>query len=211
MARSVLFINGASSSGKTSLCRTLQALWPGPLAMVGVDTLSSMLPASYTGFGERAAEGYPFRIEKDAEGRRLTRARTGPAGRILNRRMASFVAGCAADGLDVGVDHVVLEPEDFEDFAAALDPTRSWLIGVRCELEVLELREKARGDRAPNLAREQAERVHAGCWRYDLTLDSTFEPPHVLARRVLGLVAGGEPRALADHRRELAAGQEVPG
>jgi chloramphenicol 3-O phosphotransferase len=211
VAGSVLFINGASSSGKTSLCRSLQALWPGPLAMVGVDTLISMLPAAYAGFGERAAEGYPFRIEKDPEGRRLTRARTGPAGRILNRRMAEFVAGCAADGLDVVVDHVVLEPEDFEDFAAALDPVRSWLIGVRCDLDVLELREKARGDRAPNLAREQAERVHAGGWRYDLTLDSTSEPPHVLARRVLDLAGAGEARALAEYRTGLAAGHEVPG
>jgi chloramphenicol 3-O phosphotransferase len=197
MAGTVLFINGASSSGKTSLCRTLQALWPGPLALVGVDTLITMLPAAYTGFGERAAEGYPFRVEKDADGRRLTRARTGPAGRILNRRMAGFVAGCAADGLDVVVDHVVLEPEDFEDFAAALDPARSWVIGVRCDLDVLELREKARGDRATNLAREQAERVHAGRWAYDLMLDSTEAPPHVLARQVMEFTASERPRSLA--------------
>ncbi|HEX2561238.1 phosphotransferase-like protein [Phenylobacterium sp.] len=197
MAGTVLFINGASSSGKTSLCRTLQALWPGPLAMVGVDVLITMLPPTYTGFGERAAEGYPFRFEKDAEGRRLTVARTGPAGRILNRRMAEFVAGCAADGLDVVVDHVVLEPQDFEDFAAALDPARTWLIGVRCDLEVLELREKARGDRAINLAREQAGRVHSGRWTYDLMLDSTEASPQVLAREVMDRTAAGAPQALA--------------
>lgn len=200
MGGTVLFINGASSSGKTGLCQALQALWPGPLAAVGVDTLIAMLPPAYTGFGEHAAQGYPFRFEKDAEGRRLTVARTGPAGRILNRRMAEFVAGCAADGLDVIVDHVVLEPEDFEDFAGALDPTRSWLIGVRCDLEVLEFREKARGDRALNLAREQSERVHAGRWTYDLMLDSTGASSQALARQVLDLVANGRPKALESLR-----------
>lgn len=202
MVGTVLFVNGASSSGKTSLCRTLQALWPRPLALVGVDVLITMLHPTYTGFGERAEEGYPFGFEKDADGRRLTVARTGPAGRILNRRMAAFVAGCASDGLDVVVDHVVLEPEDFEDFAAVLDPASSWLLGVRCDLDVLELREKARGDRAPNLAREQAERVHAGPWRYDLTLDSTHAAPHVLARQVLELTRGS-PSALAALRTRV--------
>lgn len=200
MTGTVLFVNGASSSGKTSLCRALQAIWPGPLAMVGVDTLISMLPLAYTGFGERAAEGYPFQTETDAEGRRLTRARTGPAGRILNRRMAEFVAGVAADGLDVVVDHVVLEPKDFEDFAAVLDPAHSWLIGVRCDLEVLEAREKARGDRTLDLAREQAERVHAGRWRYDLELDSARAQPPALARTVLEFVAGRAPAAFVQAR-----------
>lgn len=197
MAGTVLFINGASSSGKTSLARALQAIWPGPLAMGGVDTLISMLPVAYTGFGERAAEGYPFHLDKDAEGRPLTRARTGPAGRILNRRMAQFVAGVAADGLDMVVDHLLLEPEDFEDFGAVLDPARTWLIGVRCDLQVLEARERARGDRALNLAREQAERVHAGRWRYDLELDSGTAPPEALARQVLDVTAAMRPAALA--------------
>ena len=206
MAGTVLFVNGPSSSGKTSLCRALQTLWPGPLAVVGVDTLITMLPPAFTGFGERAAEGYPFHVESDAEGRPLTVAHTGPAGRILNRRMAGFVAGCAADGLDVIVDHVVLEPEDFEDFAAALDPAHSWLIGVRCAPEVLDLREKARGDRAPNLAREQAGRVHAGGWTYDLMLDSTGAPPQQLARQVVGLVADRRPKALASFRGAAGAG-----
>ncbi|MFC3078298.1 hypothetical protein ACFODL_09395 [Phenylobacterium terrae] len=200
MTGTVLFINGASSSGKTSLCRALQAIWPGPLAMVGVDTLISMLPLAYTGFGERAAEGYPFHREEDAEGRSLIRARTGPAGRILNGRMAEFVAGVAADGLDVAVDHVVLEPEDFEDFAAVLDPARSWLIGMRCNLEVLEAREKGRGDRALSLAREQAGRVHSGRWTYDLELDSARAPPPALARTVLEFVAGRAPAAFAQAR-----------
>ena len=209
MDGTAFFINGASSSGKTSLCRALQTLWARPLARVGVDTLIGMLPTAYTGFGERAAEGYPFRIEPDAEGRRLTRARTGPAGRILNRRMAEFVAGCAADGLDVVVDHVVLEPEDFDDFATVLDPGRSWLIGLRCDLDVLELREKARGDRALHLAREQSPRVHAGRWTYDLMLDSTDASPHVLAGKVLDHTAAGRPQALARLRTSSPARQEV--
>ena len=37
-----LGVFGSWGSGKTSLCRTLQALWPGPLAMVGVDALISI-------------------------------------------------------------------------------------------------------------------------------------------------------------------------
>lgn len=205
MGGTVLFVNGASSSGKTSLCQALQAQWPGPLAMVGVDTLISMLAPAYTGFGERAAEGYPFRVGSDAEGRRLTVARTGPAGRVLNRRLAAFAAGCAADGLDVIVDHVTLEPEDLEDFAEVLDPASTWLIGVRCDLEELERRERARGDRALDLARDQAGRVHAGRWRCDLMLDSTEAAPDRLARQVLDLVAKGRPRALETLRAEPRA------
>ncbi len=213
MTGTVLFVNGASSSGKTSLCRALQAIWPRALALVGIDTLISMLPAPYTGFGEHAEQGYPFKTVSEPEGRPLTIARTGPIGRALNRRLADFTAGLAADGVDVVVDHVTLEPEDLDDFAERLDPARSWLIGVRCAPDVLALREKARGDRVHGLAAEQAARVHAGRWRADLTLDSTATPTHVLAQAVLDHIAANRPQALAglaSERRAPAAGGALP-
>lgn len=211
MTGAVLLINGPSSSGKTTLCRSLQAAWAGPLALVGLDMLIGALHPAYTGFGERAGEGFPLLMDSDPEGRPLIRAATGPAGRILNRRLAEFAAGCAADGLDVVIDHVLLSPQDLDDFAAALDPSSSWLFGVRCDLAVLELRERAREDRALSLAREQARRVHPGAWSYDLTLDSTADPPHVLATQVLEAVAASTPAALAAYLAGSAARQEVAG
>lgn len=197
MTGTVLFLNGASSSGKTSLCRALQAVWPRALVLVGIDTLITMLTGAYTGFGEHAEQGYSFKVVSEPEGRPLTMARTGPIGRALNRRLADFTAGLAADGVDVAVDHVTLEPEDFDDFAERLDPHHSWVIGVVCEPDLLAFREKARGDRVHGLAVEQAARVHGGRWRADLTLDTTTTPLHLLAQVVVDRVAGGTPQALA--------------
>ncbi|HEY9219463.1 MAG TPA: hypothetical protein VIO94_15560, partial [Phenylobacterium sp.] len=192
------FLNGASSSGKTSLTRTLQALWPRALAVVGIDMLITMLPPAYTGFGEHAAQGYPFTVETDDEGRSVTRASTGPLGRILERRLGEFVAGLAADGLDVVVDHVVTDETAFFDAVGTLDPSTAYLIGLRCDLPTLALREKARGDRALNLALDQHQRVHAGPWRYDLELDSTSSSSADLAKAVIAFVAAKPPRALGE-------------
>lgn len=58
------------------------------------------------------------------------------------------------------------------------------LVRVECPAGVLAERERARGDRRPGLAADQAARVHEGC-RYDLAVDTCAASPEAAAGAVV--------------------------
>ena len=103
----VILLNGTSSSGKTTLVRALQATLPDPWLEIGIDRFVFALPKAYLDqplwsevFRYVRPEGRddgPFRIE------------TGPLGRRLVAGMHRTVAALANSGLDVIVDHVLLD------------------------------------------------------------------------------------------------------
>ena len=58
------------------------------------------------------------------------------------------------------------------EYTALLAPFQLYRVGVFAPLEVLEARERERGDRLPGLARWQFHRVHQGV-TYDLEIDTS--------------------------------------
>jgi chloramphenicol 3-O phosphotransferase len=56
-------------------------------------------------------------------------------------------------------------------------------VGLFAPLDVLEARERERGDRLIGLARWQYHRVHSGM-TYDLELDTSIASPRVCAHRI---------------------------
>jgi len=73
------------------------------------------------------------------------------------------------------VDDVLLENE-MADYAALLAGFTFRTVGVFAPLDVLEARERERGDRLIGLARWQYDRVYQGK-RYDLELDTSSSTP----------------------------------
>ena len=183
----IIFLNGASSSGKTSIARALQASWHGPLLHLGIDTVLGLLPAAYVGMGTRAHEGFEFYHDADARGP-VVRIRSGPVGRKLAESFARVVALLAADGHDLVVDYVILDTQDLVPYLRELRPFPVCFVGVRCDLGALEARELARGDRLPNLARPQQSAVHDGPRHYDLAVDTTTRSPFDVARAIVEFV-----------------------
>jgi chloramphenicol 3-O phosphotransferase len=104
-----------------------------------------------------------------------TAIRTGPDGDRLMAGFRGAVAALAAAGNDLIVDEVWLQGEP-PDYARLPAPCRVLRVGLFVALDVLEARERARGDRMPGLARAQVAEVHRGV-AYDLELDGTAPPP----------------------------------
>jgi chloramphenicol 3-O phosphotransferase len=75
-------------------------------------------------------------------------------------------------GFNLIVDDVAFGKAQIDLFRAALKAYQVLWVGIKVPLEVLEAREKARGDRLIGSARDQAEVVHAGVI-YDLELDTS--------------------------------------
>lgn len=180
----VILLNGASSSGKTTLARALQAKWDGPLLHLGIDTTIGMLPAAYVGMGPRSCEGVEFYYGADDRGP-VVRVRSGPVARKLGASIARMVALLAADGHDLVLDYVIFETKDLVPFLEELGAFRVYFVGVRCDLGTLEARELSRGDRMLNLARPQHEAVHAAPRHYDLEVDTTAGNPYDLATSII--------------------------
>jgi len=173
----VVLINGVSSAGKGSLARALQAITETPFLHVQMDAFLEMLPAPM--FGSR--EGYIFESALE-DGKPVTAIHTGPMMAMLMRGMRRSVAAMAAEGADVIVDDVMWG-DDFADYQAVMAPFEFRAVGLKAPLEVIEERERRRGDRTLGLARWQYERVHQGV-DYDLVIDNSAATPEACAARI---------------------------
>ena len=188
----VILLNGTSSSGKTTLVRALQATLPDPWLEIGIDRFVFALPKAYLDqplwsevFRYVRPEGRddgPFRIE------------TGPLGRRLVAGMHRTVAALADSGLDVIVDHVLLDAEWLPECRRLWSPFETLFVGVRCPLEIVLERERLRKDRTIGQAEAQFAVVHrAG--GYDVEVDTSVESPTEAASRIVALLPGPRPEA----------------
>lgn len=171
MESTIIFLNGASSSGKTSILHCLQDRLPEPFLEMGIDRFIFMLPKRY--------RDRPLWDEV------LGRAdRAGAAGRVLFSGMHHAIAAAARQGNHVIADHVLVEPAWVEECTELFASRLAYLIGLRCPLEVLEQRERARRDRTLGQARAQFDVIHRFA-RYDLEVDTSIFSAEQCAQQIM--------------------------
>ena len=146
----VILLNGASSSGKSSIGRALREALPSPWFLMSVDAFGAMRSTAQT----RALD----QAEADAV---LRRTRMG---------YHRAVAAMASVGNDVIMDYPLSEAWRLDDLLEVLDGLDVMLVDVRCSLEELDRRERARGDRPQGLARSQRVFAHGD---RDIEVDTT--------------------------------------
>lgn len=165
----VIFLNGPSSGGKTTLSRRLQKEFPVPLYYTSYDlTRGEMIP--YLDRYQR--EGGRF----DAEEEFLT-------------VMAAMARGAASVGRSIVVDNCYFDTQTiYESTRALLSDVPTLLIRVRCPVEELRRREKARGNRAIGKAEWQEAHIKpASDGDYDLVVDTFAEPTEISVDRIVAL------------------------
>jgi chloramphenicol 3-O phosphotransferase len=156
----IIILNGASSSGKTSILEALQTLLEEPFLNAGIDKFIWMLPERYL---DRP-------LWDDVLGLATT---AGPLGQQLFSGMHHAIAALALTGNNVIADHVLVEPAWITECARLFNNLPAYLIGIRCPLAVLEEREKTRRDRTLGQARAQHHLVHVHGF-YDLEVDTSI-------------------------------------
>jgi chloramphenicol 3-O phosphotransferase len=184
----VIFLNGSSSSGKTTLAIMLQQLLPDPYQHIALDQFRDGLPGRYRGLN--SPEGTPGALglnvvpsRKNAEP--VTQIRFGEHGEQVLRGMRRAIAAFAREGNNVIIDDLLFKPEYLLDYACALQGIPAWLIGVRCELEVVNAREAIRPGRFPGTATSHFEEVHAHGSNYDLEVDTSSSTPKACAEEIV--------------------------
>ncbi|MEU5162704.1 AAA family ATPase [Streptomyces sp. NPDC020875] len=157
----IVFLNGTSSSGKSSIARALATHLGEPCFHLPVDAFHAMRSTPELPPDELAA--------------------------VLHRTWRGYhraVAGMAAAGNTVIVDHVLSEPWRLRDCLDLFHPQDVVLVGVHCPRPELERRERARGDRPPGLAARQLDQVHAH-GDYDLVCDTSQATADECARAIV--------------------------
>jgi chloramphenicol 3-O phosphotransferase len=178
MTARIVLLNGCSSVGKGSVAKALQKIASRPMLHVQMDAFLEMLPAAMFG----AAEGYVFETT-ERDGKPVTAITSGPVLERALRGMRGAVAALAEAGNDVVVDEVMWDPEALADYRRRLASFDFHAVGLHARLEVIEQRERQRGDRDLGLARWQYDKVHGGM-AYDLELDASVATPAELAAAI---------------------------
>ncbi|MFF6780741.1 AAA family ATPase [Streptomyces sp. NPDC012510] len=177
----IIFLNGTSSSGKSSIAKELLQILDEPYFHIPVDAFHAM------------------RTGREMPPDRLTS--------VLHRTWRGYhraIAGMAAAGNNVVMDHVLSEEWRLWDCLDLFVPQDVVFVGVHCPRTELERRERERGDRPPGLAARQWEQVHTHRL-YDIECDTSRVEPLPCAVRIKEfLTTRPTPTAfqrLADGRR----------
>jgi len=177
MTARIVILNGVGSAGKTSIARALQEITRTPFLHVAMDVFCEMLPPAYFDH----SDGMRF-VTAQVGGKPSVAIHSGPVIERLMDGMRHAIAALAGSGNDLIVDDVMLGDEP-DEYRRLLAPFRVHWVGVLASLDVLEAREKSRGDRMIGLARWQFDRVHVGR-QYDLEVDTDNVPAAEAAQRI---------------------------
>jgi chloramphenicol 3-O phosphotransferase len=171
----IIFLNGTSSSGKTSILRSLQDQLPEPFLDMGIDRFIFMMPKRYL---DRP-------LWDDVLGKAF---QSGETGRILVSGMHHAIVAAALQGNNVIADHVLVEKAWVQECASLFASLNAYLIGIRCPLEVLESRERDRQDRTLGQARAQYDVIHRYTC-YDLEVDTSILSAGQCAQKIMERLA----------------------
>ena len=172
----IILLNGASSSGKSTLARGLQDALETPFLHLSSDQLVD-------------GGAVPERDDLDW------------AGSMRPRFFEGFhrcIPAMAPAGNDLVVDHIIEYAEWRERLRELLDGLDVFLVGVHCDPGELDRRERRRGDRFGGEGRAHVEenRIHE-LGPYDLEVDTTAGvTPNVVAAVTSGWAARGSVGAL---------------
>lgn len=183
----LIFLNGPSSSGKTSIVRALQDLFQEPYLRVSIDGFLATMPRRFWGPDAKQANlGFEWVQSQDEQGP-LTLVTVGPWGAKLIAGMYSALANLVEAGNNVVMDDVMLRKQSLFQAVHALKNLKVYFVGVKAPLPVLEERERARGDRALSMARGQHRLVHAIVYEYgayDFEIDTSLHTPEACAQLI---------------------------
>ena len=165
----IILLNGAGSSGKTSIAKSIQYLSDEPWITFGIDTFIDMTPFPTEGKNNKAYFSF---IPGENEYGKTVHVEATENGKKLFGSMADFAKLLANKGHYIIIDEVLFGDEHLKSYMRALSEHTVYFVGVCCDLNVMQNREILRGNRAIGLSNDQFDRVHKGLREYDLMVNT---------------------------------------
>lgn len=200
----LLMLNGASSSGKTTLLRAIQNGIDLPFVEMGIDKFLWMLPSRYLKTPAYWQQIFFYHYEPDSPSL-IDHIETGILGHKLIYGMHRAAQAMLLSGNYVLIDHVLLEPAWVLDCSRLFQHLNAYLIKVHCPLEVMEAREKQRSDRTIGQAKAQYNSIHAHAI-YDFEIDTALLTPEKASAAIYDYLSSGtQPSAFRQLFTKLSA------
>ena len=186
----VIYLNGPSSSGKTSLSKKLQQVLAENYLHIGIDTLISMMPDRTNNFlSTEVKEGFSWKettLVNEEVGMRIV---SGDYGKHVNSAFHQVVKSLLDSGNHLIIDDVADGDSEVSIWELELQQHSFIKVGVFCDLTTLNVREKSRADRMCGSAAEQFYRVHESV-TYDLKVHTDQYSIDECAQQILQYLNG---------------------
>jgi len=179
----IIFLNGASSSGKTTIGRALQEALDELYLLVSADGFLSQLPESFLAGERRFSVKLP----------------------VLVHAFHATAAAQALAGMNIILDHVLQDPAWLDDCLGQFCDIEVLFVAIKCPLPELKKREADRGNRSIGSAKSQYNRVHAHNI-YDLELDTAILSPEQCVATIAEHVRSGTSATAFDTLRRQRKG-----
>jgi chloramphenicol 3-O phosphotransferase len=167
MKGNIIFLNGVSSSGKSTLSKEIIKLLP-----------------NYYHF---SIDDFDIIIERMEE-RGNDRLIPVPTEVFFHRSIAMF----SDQGVNLIVDHVLHDEETITDAYKILRDYPIYFVGVHCPEKELDRREQERGDRRIGQARQQLLYVHQQSEPYDIEVDTFKNTAKKCAEAIVNFILVNE-------------------
>jgi chloramphenicol 3-O phosphotransferase len=174
----IVLLNGASSSGKSTIAKCLQEILDEPYLHVCHDDFKLQYYESFP----KKYRPPPLPSDISDEDRYALRDKS----EFWNRRYSAFyhyIAILSKMETNVIVDIVMATRHVLKMCIGILVDYPLLLVGVHCPLQELEERESKRKHRVQGLAKKQYERVHAHAM-YDIEIDTSQNTPLQCAQEI---------------------------
>lgn len=183
----IIFLNGATSSGKTNIAKAIQHLDDRPWLTIGIDTMINMMPSKYWAGGAKADEGFNFIQQEDEQGSSMS-LQIGPFGRKVETTLPDIAHLLCKKGFDLIIDEVLIGDDSLKKYVLKFSPFIVYFVGVYCDQKMLEEREILRGDRFIGSGRDQIKRCHGPTRHYDIEVDTTHHSSFECAQTILDFI-----------------------
>ena len=185
----IIYLNGPSSSGKTTLAKALQQALEPPFLHVGIDKIIGWMPEKVNNWtGGTSHLGYSWKEDKDHLGLPIQELQIGPFARKIGETFQEVILTLAREGHYIIIDDVSFGKDQVDAWKDLLKEFSVLWVGIKSPLPVLEQREKERGNRIIGSARGQFYKVHADT-SYDLEIDTHHNSIDEAVSRIQSLVS----------------------
>jgi len=142
----IIYLNGPSSSGKTTIAKALQNYFSENYLLIGIDKFIGFMPDKINNWDEEIeTPGFSWKLDTDTTGHSIYHIHTGPFAKRIIKSLKDISLLLASQHYNLIIDDVAFGAIEVEEWKKTLKTHNAIYVGVTTPLTILERREKARG------------------------------------------------------------------
>lgn len=204
----IIFLNGASSVGKSTIARQILHESQRPFVYFSIDHLvNRWMDEKFIAFDIEPDEWLYQEKDIGDEGNLLAKQAQSPNVAQLHWDLIEALTVLIDKGYDLVIDEVLSQIEIFQRYTHALAHSKKvYMVKIICDLMECERREKNRQDRFKGFARAIYSQTYAKHPYYDVEIDTTSDSPEVCAKKIIQYVNNHpKPQAFNRSLQEMIA------